>query len=97
MLKSIEKIKGLGVYQSYNKPAGTQDFGIKNLIYGWNYSGKTTFSRLFAQIENKSANPDLSGCEFTITTADDSINEKNFGGCSLSVRVFNSDFVRTNL
>ena len=47
MLKSIEKIKGLGVYQSYSKPAGTHDFGIKNLIYGWNYSGKTTLSRLF--------------------------------------------------
>jgi wobble nucleotide-excising tRNase len=97
MLKSIEKIKGLGVYQSYSKPAGTQDFGIKNLIYGWNYSGKTTLSRLFAQLETKSANPDLSGCEFTLGTADDSITEKNFSRCSLSVRVFNSDFVRANL
>lgn len=97
MLKSIEKIKGLGVYQSYSKPTGTQDFGIKNLIYGWNYSGKTTLSRLFAQLETKSANPDLSGCEFTLGTADDSITEKNFSRCSLSVRVFNSDFVRANL
>lgn len=97
MLKSIEKIKGLGVYQSYSKPAGTQDFGIKNLIFGWNYSGKTTLSRLFAQLETKSANPDLSGCEFTLGTPDDSITEKNFSRCSLSVRVFNSDFVRANL
>ncbi|MBR7782593.1 AAA family ATPase [Undibacterium luofuense] len=97
MLKSIAKIKGLGVYQSYNKPAGTQDFGIKNLIYGWNYSGKTTLSRLFAQLETKSVNPDLSGCEFILETTDDSITEKNFSRCSLSVRVFNSDFVRTNL
>ena len=97
MLKSIEKIKGLGVYQSYSKPTGTQDFGIKNLIYGWNYSGKTTLSRLFAQLETKLANPDLSGCEFTLGTADDSITEKNFSRCSLSVRVFNSDFVRANL
>ncbi|MEF9442901.1 AAA family ATPase [Burkholderia sp. 1B3(2022)] len=97
MLKSIEKIKGLGVYQNYSKPAGTQDFGIKNLIYGWNYSGKTTLSRLFAQLETKSANPDLSGCEFTLETADDSITEENFSRCSLSVRVFNSDFVRANL
>ncbi|WP_175944124.1 AAA family ATPase [Burkholderia pyrrocinia] len=97
MLKSIEKIKGLGVYQSYSKPAGTQDFGIKNLIYGWNYSGKTTLSRLFAQLETKTANPDLSGCEFTLETADGSITEKNFSRCSLLVRVFNSDFVRANL
>lgn len=97
MLKSIEKIKGLGVYQSYSKPTGTQDFGIKNLIYGWNYSGKTTLSRLFAQLETKSANPDLSGCEFTLGADGDSITEKNFSRCSLSVRVFNSDFVRANL
>lgn len=97
MLKSIEKIKGLGVYQSYSKPEGTQDFGIKNLIYGWNYSGKTTLSRLFAQLESKLANPDLSGCEFTLETATDSITEKNFSRSSLSVRVFNSDFVRNNL
>lgn len=97
MLKSIEKIKGLGVYQSYSKPAGTQDFGIKNLIYGWNYSGKTTLSRLFAQLETKTINPDLSDCEFTFGTANDAITEKNFDRCSLSVRVFNSDFIRANL
>lgn len=45
MLKSIEKIKGLGVYQNYNKPASTEEFGIKNRIYGWNYSGKTTIDQ----------------------------------------------------
>jgi wobble nucleotide-excising tRNase len=97
MLKSIEKIKGLGVYHSYIKPAGTQDFGIKNLIYGWNYAGKTTLSRLFAQLETKAINPDLSGCEFSFETEDSAITEKNFNRCNLSVRVFNSDFVRANL
>ncbi|MGE8681522.1 MAG: AAA family ATPase [Achromobacter marplatensis] len=97
MLKSIEKIKGLGVYHSYVKPAGTQDFGIKNLIYGWNYAGKTTLSRLFAQLETKAINPDLSGCEFAFETDDSPITEKNFNRCKLSVRVFNSDFVRANL
>ncbi|KCB46701.1 AAA domain protein [Bordetella hinzii 1277] len=97
MIKSIEKIKALGVYQNYSKPAGTQEFGIKNLIYGWNYAGKTTLSRLFSQLESKVANPDLAGCEFTFETSDNSITEKNFNQCALSVRVFNSDFVRANL
>lgn len=97
MLKSIEKIKGLGVYQNYSKPADTQEFGIKNLIYGWNYSGKTTLSRLFAQLEAKAANPDLTGCEFSFGTGNDAITEKNFNRCNVSVRVFNSDFVRDNL
>lgn len=97
MLKTIDKIKGLGVYQDYTKPAGTPDFGIKNLIYGWNYSGKTTLSRLFAQLETKTANQDLSGCEFAFSTDNDSVTEKNFHQCGLTVRVFNSDFIRNNL
>ncbi len=97
MLKSIEKIKGLGVYQNYNRPADTQEFGTKNLIYGWNYSGKTTLSRLFAQLESKTANPDLFGCEFSFGTDNDAITEKNFTQRNISVRVFNSDFIKANL
>lgn len=97
MIKSIEKISGLGVYQNYNKPAGTKEFGIKNLIYGWNYSGKTTLSRLFAQLEASTLNPDLSGCEFTFGTDKNVVTEKNFQQCGLTIRVFNSDFVKSNL
>lgn len=97
MIKNIEKIKGLGVYQNYSKTAGTKDFVSKNLIYGWNYSGKTTLSRLFAQLETKSPNSDLDGCEFTFATDDQPITEKSFHQCGLTVRVFNSDFVRNNL
>jgi len=97
MITGIGRIKGLGVYQNYTKPAGTQAFAAKNLIYGWNYSGKTTLSRLFAQLESKNSNPDLSGCEFSFDTVDQAITEKNFQQCRLTVRVFNSDFIRQNL
>ncbi|HHK3965926.1 MULTISPECIES: AAA family ATPase [Pseudomonas aeruginosa group] len=97
MIKGIMKIKGLGVYENYTKPIGTPEFGIKNLIYGWNYSGKTTLSRLFAQLEAKKPNPDLSGCEFSFETDTQTITEKNFEQSNLMVRVFNSDFIRENL
>jgi len=97
VIKGIAKIKGLGVYENYTKPAGIQEFVVKNLIYGWNYSGKTTLSRLFAQLESKVQNPDLLGCSFTIETDGDPITEENFSQSALSVRVFNSDFVRDNL
>lgn len=97
MIKGIAKIKGLGVYENYTKPAGVQEFGVKNLIYGWNYSGKTTISRLFAQLESKASNHDLSGCSFTFETDGDPITEANFTQSNLTVRVFNSDFVRDNL
>jgi wobble nucleotide-excising tRNase len=97
MIKGIAKIKGLGVYDNYSKPSGTQEFGIKNLIYGWNYSGKTTLSRLFSLLEAKNPNPDMSGCEFSFETDNQQITDKNFGQSGLTVRVFNSDFVRENL
>ncbi|EPM53821.1 hypothetical protein A264_26232 [Pseudomonas syringae pv. actinidiae ICMP 19071] len=97
MIKGISKIKGLGIYANYVRPASIEEFGIKNLIFGWNYSGKTTLSRLFAQIEAKAKNPDLSGCEFTFQTDDQPLTEKNFEQTDLIVRVFNSDFIRDNL
>jgi wobble nucleotide-excising tRNase len=97
MIKGITRIKGLGVYDNYTKPAGTSELGIKNLIYGWNYSGKTTLSRLFAQLESKKPNSDLAGCEFSFDTDNQPITEKNFEQSDLMVRVFNSDFIRDNL
>lgn len=97
MIKGITRIKGLGVYDNYTKPAGTSEFGIKNLIYGWNYSGKTTLSRLFAQLESKKKNSDLVGCEFSFDTDNQPVTEKNFEQSDLMVRVFNSDFIRDNL
>lgn len=97
MIKGVSKIKGLGVYEDYSKPAGTQEFGVKNLIYGWNYSGKTTLSRLFAQLESKTPNPDLTGCAFSIESDGAPITEANLTLTNLTVRVFNSDFVRDNL
>ncbi|HHK2835199.1 TPA: AAA family ATPase [Pseudomonas aeruginosa] len=97
MIKSIERIRNLGVYHNYIKPAGTKEFAAKNLIYGWNYSGKTTLSRLFAQIEERLPHADFQNCEFTFNSGSEAVTEKNFHECGLSVRVFNSDFVRNNL
>lgn len=97
MLKSIDRIKRLGVYQNYNKPAGIREFAAKNLIYGWNYSGKTTFSRLFSNLETKVPHSDFKDCEFIFNGGQDAITEKNLHECNLSVRVFNSDFIRNNL
>lgn len=98
MIKSIEKIKGFGVYGNYQKPAGIKEFSKKNIIYGWNYSGKTTLSRLFAQLEAPhKVNPDFNGCEFTFNSGLDAITEKNLATSPHRVRVFNSDFIKNNL
>lgn len=97
MIKAIQRIKGLGVFGDYTRPAGTQEFAAKNLIYGWNYSGKTTISRIFSLIETKQANPDIAGCSFTFDTDDGQITESNFSASLQIVRVFNADFTSKNL
>ena len=68
MLKNIQRLRGFGIFDDYTKPPAIADFAEKNVIYGWNYSGKTTLSRLFAQFESKTANPDLAGCSFSFDT-----------------------------
>ena len=97
MIKAIQGIKGLGVFANYTKSAGMQEFAAKNLIYGWNYSGKTTISRLFSILETKQPNPDISGCSFTFETDNGLVTEANYTTSSQIVRVFNSDYTAKNI
>jgi wobble nucleotide-excising tRNase len=97
MLKRIKRIKGLGVYGDYTPPAETAEFGIKNLIYGWNYSGKTTLSRLFAHLEHGDYHPEITGYSFLFDTDNGNVTEANAKTCGHVVRVFNTDFVQANL
>lgn len=97
MIKAIQRIKGLGVFANYTRPAGAQEFAAKNLIYGWNYSGKTTISRLFSILETKQPNPDISGCSFTFETENGPVTEANYSNCPQIVRVFNSDYTAKNI
>ena len=53
MIKRIQSIKNLGVYSNYTRKGDLPDFNDKNIFYGWNYSGKTTLSRLFSFLEKK--------------------------------------------
>ncbi|WP_256079803.1 AAA family ATPase [Massilia sp. YIM B04103] len=97
MLKRIQRVKGLGVFGDYAAGAETSEFGVKNLIYGWNYSGKTTLSRLVSTLERKAPPPDLPPFSFVIDTDNGSITEANYPTSPLVVRVFNADFIAENL
>lgn len=97
MLKKIQRIKGLGVFNDYTPDEDTTEFGSKNLIYGWNYSGKTTLSRLVSLLERKSLPPDLPAFSFSIDTDTGSITEANYAASTIVARVFNADFIAENL
>ncbi|WP_005035547.1 AAA family ATPase [Holophaga foetida] len=96
MLKQIKKIQDLGIFADYTRPTSMADFGLKNVIYGWNYSGKTTLSRLFGALEHRKLG-DYNAAKFTITDATGVITEQDYHTSQKIVRVFNSDFISNNL
>lgn len=98
MINGINNIKKFGVFDDYAKPSDIDDFLEKNIIYGWNYSGKTTLSRVFQSLENKEVNSDYSNASFLLeTTGAVRISESNLHVFNNDVRVFNTDFIEKNL
>ncbi len=98
MIKKINFIRNFGVFHNFSW-GNLQEFAPKNLIYGWNYSGKTTLSRLFACIEVGKFNTDYTGGYFEILLDDNNTVDSNLlSSTNLPiVKVFNDDFVQKNL
>lgn len=98
MIKSIQRLRKFGVFEDFSKTAGLSDFREKNIIYGWNYSGKTTLSRLFATLGSKVPNVDFGAATFSILDQQNqSATESTLSTCTKIIEVFNSDFVASNL
>jgi wobble nucleotide-excising tRNase len=98
MLKGFEQIRRFGVFDNYSRPSDVKDFTELNLIYGWNYAGKTTLSRVLRSVENQALHPDYASAEFAISTHNDPpVTINSLATHSLKIRVFNSDFVKDNL
>jgi wobble nucleotide-excising tRNase len=99
MIKRIKYIKKLGIFNNYKIDTNLQEFSDKNIIYGWNYSGKTTLSRLFSFLDKENLiDNEYSSVEFEVELIDKTkITNENRNTSPLSVKVFNSDFIRENL
>lgn len=55
MISKISKLKDFGIFHDFSWKTELPEFKKYNLIYGWNRSGKTTISRVFASCEKKCA------------------------------------------
>lgn len=98
MIRSIQRLRQFGVFEDFRKTAELSDFGSKNIIYGWNYSGKTTLSRLFAALGQGRPYAECASATFEIqTSTGQSVTETTLSASNLKVEVFNSDFVAANL
>jgi wobble nucleotide-excising tRNase len=100
MIKKIHIIKNLAVYQNFNwnRTPALKDMNEVNIIYGSNYSGKTTLSRIFASLRDRHVHSDYPDCEFKIEMYDGSIIDSiDLQNCNLKVAVFNRDYIEKNL
>lgn len=94
-IKKLKKISNIGNYNNFIWNENTREFAKYNFLYGWNYSGKTTLSRIFSFLESGSIPDDFKDVQFSFETDKGTINQwglkKNY-----PVRVYNEDFVENN-
>jgi wobble nucleotide-excising tRNase len=97
MIRRIQHIKAFGVFADFQWPPGLPEFKQFNLIYGWNYSGKTTLSRAFRCFEQKLPHVDFAGAQVQLKAEDGTVYYLSAPQAAPVFRVFNSDFIRENL
>lgn len=97
MLRNIEIIN-FGSYQNFNGLAEKNYFKKMNIIYGANYSGKTTLSRIFALLKNKNDPENYLNPSFKlIFDNNEAIDFSTYKDNSKELLVFNKDFINENL
>ncbi|MCS3811015.1 AAA family ATPase [Xanthomonas sp. 4461] len=74
-----------------------QDFKRLNILYGRNYSGKTTLSRIFRALETGRMPSNYVGSTFTVHGDKGDVTQASIAGHGYDVRVYNRDFVSENL
>jgi wobble nucleotide-excising tRNase len=74
------------------------EFQRVNILYGRNYSGKTTISRIVRSLETGDLSDKYINPEFSIQMIDEmNITQNTLKNHQQIIRVFNEDFVRENL
>lgn len=104
MIKKFD-IKNLGVFKDFEWGKNVVDDNGRietlqniNILFGRNYSGKTTLSRIFRALELKCGLEKYESGSFKLELSDgNTTDEKSIASFTIPVRVFNEDFVKDNL
>lgn len=99
MISKIDNIKDFGIYKDFIWANNTslKEFREKNLFYGWNYSGKTTLSRIFSSLRDREILESYSKGSFKVTTDVGIFDKNNLSTFPYNLLVFNSDYIIDNL
>ena len=105
-IKKIDSIKNMAVFQDFHWASSVRDDGNNvaefkkiNILYGRNYSGKTTLSRIFRALEIGS----ISGYKYDFPEfqlsfdGGSNVTQNSLSENGQVIRVFNEDFVKDNL
>lgn len=99
MITKIKKIKNFSVFQNFTWPNDLQTLTRKNVIYGWNYTGKTSLSRIFSMLGTKAIPEKYKMSEFEIefdNQGNKITTNKDIGTFPFGVYVFNSEYISAN-
>ena len=103
MIKRID-IRKFGSFNNFSWTAKVRDAGNNvidlkavNIVYGRNYSGKTTLSRIVRSLETKLLPRNFEDADFRVYTDAGEITQGTLAACTHIVRVYNKDFVDDNL
>ena len=99
----ICELKNFRVFKNFSWENQTP-FGKTNLIYGWNYSGKTTLSRLFQMIEREREGKEQTNNDLAVGSYEIEYNksgkhekystkQKNIADFPSIIKVFNQDYI----
>lgn len=100
MITRLVKLKKFGIYKDFCWDQSLGKFKKKNLVYGWNYSGKTTLSKLFQTLEFKGSKQYFANPEFSFEYSDNNgntlgtITNSNYKEAPYFFKVFNSQYIK---
>jgi len=105
MIRKIKRINNFGVFNDFDWDTTVRDKGNNigefkklNILYGRNYSGKTTLSRIFRCFEKGELHDKYLNSQFDIIhTENGLLNDQGLNNHPFHVRVYNEDFVNDNL
>jgi wobble nucleotide-excising tRNase len=97
-IRKFGSFSGLNWKMSLKDAGNTvQNFKRLNILYGRNYSGKTTLSRIFRALETGRLPLNYVDSNFTVQGEKGEVTQAGLSGHGYDVRVYNRDFVSENL
>lgn len=97
-IQSFGSFSGLEWRNSVRDSGGNiKNFQRLNILYGRNYSGKTTLSRIFRTLQTGKLPQNYAGSSFTVTGDKGVVTSTNPLNHNYDIRVYNRDFVTENL